>query len=145
MKFSTRTRYGIRTMIEIGLHSPDEGVLQKDIAYSQDLSNKYLDHIVHSLKVAGLIANRKGKKSGYILTRPAKEISILDIHSAFEPGICIIDCLSRSYECERKEKCQAFGFWGRLNQQVTRYFRSTTLQDLLENKLAVDETFKPCE
>ena len=134
MKFSTRTRYGLRAMIEIAKQSPGTGVFQKDIATAQEISNKYLDHIIHGLKASGLIANVKGKKSGYVLTRPPEEITVLDIHSAFEPGICVIDCMNENYKCNREEGCEARGFWAGLNRQVTEYFESTTLKDFINKK-----------
>lgn len=139
MKFSTRTRYGLRAMIEIAGNSPNAGTFQKDISKNQDISNKYLDHIIHALKVAGLISSVRGRKSGYILTRPAEDITVLDIHKAFEPGICVIDCLSNTYDCDREDVCQAKGFWGGLNNQIQNYFKSVTLRDLVENKGMVED------
>jgi Rrf2 family protein len=126
-------------MIEIARHSPDDGIFQKDISKNQDISNKYLDHIIHGLKVAGLISSVRGKKSGYILTRSATEITIFDIHNAFEPGICVIDCLSNTFKCDRESGCEAKGFWGELNQRVFDYFKSVSLQDLVENKLQIED------
>ncbi len=126
-------------MIEIAGHDPGEGVFQKDIAKNQEISNKYLDHIIHGLKVAGLISSRMGRKSGYILTRPAAEITIYDIHNAFEPGICVIDCLSPSVKCDREKGCAARGFWGGLNQRITDYFKSVSLKDLVENKTSLED------
>jgi len=125
-------------MIEIARHSPDTGIFQKQVAENQDISNKYLDHIIHGLKVAGLITSRMGRKSGYILTRPAQEITIFDIHNAFEPGICVIDCLSPSVNCDRAEGCEAKEFWGGLNKKIADYFKSITLQDLVDNKVPGD-------
>ena len=139
MRFSTKTRYGLRAMIEIARYSPLPGVFQKDIASNQAISNKYLDHIIHALKASELIVNIKGKKSGYILTRKASEITILDIHNAFEPGICVIDCLNKSVQCDREEGCLARGFWGELNKKIIDYFKSVTLKDLMHNKDIVDE------
>ena len=60
MKIGTRTRYGLRTMLEIALSESTKGVFQKEIAANQSLSNKYLDHSKHSLKTAALICNVKG-------------------------------------------------------------------------------------
>ena len=139
MKFSTKTRYGIRAMVEIAVNEDDNGIYQKDIAKNQDLSYKYLDHILNSLKVAGLIAKAAGKKSGYVLTKKPSEISMFDIHSAFEPGICVIDCLSDNYSCERESHCASFGFWGKLNNQIIRYFKSTSLQDLINEQIKLDD------
>jgi Rrf2 family protein len=140
VKFSTKVRYGIRAMLEIALNqSEDIGVFQKDIAINQDLSVKYLDHIIHSLKVARLISNTSGRKSGYKLTREPENISILDIHNAFEPGICVIDCMSDAVKCSRSHHCAAKGFWGGLNNLVIKYFASKTLQDLLDDQSLIDD------
>lgn len=139
MKFSTKTRYGLRAMLEIAHHSPTSGILQKDISRNQNISVKYLDHIIHALKAAELIINVKGKKSGYILTREPSEITVYDIHNAFEPGICVIDCLSRSINCDREEGCAAKGFWGGLNKKIVDYFNSISLEDLLHNEAILDD------
>lgn len=139
MKFSTKTRYGIRAMLEIAKDESQSGVFQKDIAANQDISVKYLDQIIHALKVAGLISNLKGRKSGYILTRNASEITMLDIYNAFEPGICVIDCLTRSFDCERKSFCEVVGFWEKLNQLVVDYFEQVTLEDLRSGKVKLDQ------
>jgi Rrf2 family protein len=134
MKFSTRTRYGIRAMIELALDTTGEGVFQKDIALRQSISVKYLDQIIHALKAANLIENVKGKKSGYILTRKPAEISIYDIHKALENDICVIDCMSANYECEKQETCTAQNFWRGLNTVIVDYMKNTTLESIVSKE-----------
>ena len=125
-------------MMEIASAEPNKGVFQKDIAKNQDISIKYLDHIIHALRVAGLISNVKGKKSGYILTRDCKKITVLDIHNAFEPGICVIDCLSKNVNCDRENNCAAKGFWGELNNIVLEHFKKVTLCDLVTEQVKLE-------
>lgn len=139
MKFSTKTRYGIRAILEIALNKSENGIYQKDISVNQKISYKYLDHIISALKTADLVANANGRKSGYKLTRKPSEITVFQIHSAFEPGICIIDCLSKNHECERESYCASKGFWGELNKQIINYFKATTLQDLMNDKMKLME------
>lgn len=135
MKINTQTRYGIRAVLEIAAaKESNTGILQKDIAKNQEISNKYLDHIIQALKVSRLICNVKGKKSGYMLTRNPSEISLYDIHNAFEPGFCIIECLSGNYECKRHADCLVVGFWKNLNEMIVDYFKSVTIADLMKNK-----------
>jgi Rrf2 family protein len=119
-------------MIEIAQNSAENGVLQKDIAINQNISIKYLDHIVAALKSSGLIVCAKGKKSGYVLTRQAAAISMLDIHNAFEKEICVIDCMALNYKCERENTCKTKKFWKGLNVLVYDYFRNTTLENLIK-------------
>jgi Rrf2 family protein len=131
LKFSTKTRYGLRAMIEIARNEKGEGVYQKDISKNQDISIKYLDQIIQSLKQAGLITSVKGKKSGYMITRNPSEITMYDIHRAFENNICVIDCTSDFYSCTRQDTCEAKQFWKGLNDTIIDYLKNTTLEMLL--------------
>ncbi len=127
-------------MLEIARNEDTQkGVFQKEISKNQGISVKYLDHIIHSLKVAKLITNASGRKSGYKLTRKPENISMLDIHNAFEPGICVIDCQSDAVECSRSEYCSAKGFWGTLNNMVIKHFQSVTLKDIVEEQIRLDD------
>lgn len=118
-------------MVEIGLHTPEGGIFQKDIAARQELSNKYLDHIIHALKVAGLI-RRNGHRGGYVLAKEPATITMFDINNAFEPGICIIDCLDCMIKCPKELECCTKDFWLLLNSTIIDIFRSHTLQDLMD-------------
>jgi Rrf2 family protein len=142
LKFSTRVRYGIRAMIEIAMDTSGKGVFQKQIAENQEISLKYLDHIIHALKTSGLITAARGRKSGYILTRKPSDITMLEIHNAFEPGICVIDCLSSTVICNRSNSCAARDFWGRLNNKIIDYFKTVTLQDMVEEQSLLDDAVK---
>lgn len=117
-------------MIEIAKHTSENGVLQKDIAVNQSISLKYLDPILNSLKVANLI-KKKSHKEGYILVKPAKEITIFEIHNAFEPGIKILDCLDINNDCSIDTKCDVKGFWCELNTLISDKFKSVTLSELV--------------
>lgn len=139
MKFSTKTRYGIRAILEIAMNRDENGIYQKEIAQNQDISYKYLDQIINALKVAGLVTKAAGRKSGYVLTRDPSEITVYDIHNAFEPGICVIDCLAMNFSCEREKFCSLRGFWGQLNNQIINYFKSTTIKDLMEQQVKLDD------
>jgi len=124
-------------MVELANDSTGEGVFQKDISTNQEISLKYLDQIINSLKVAGLISNVKGKKSGYVLTRKPSEITIYDIHRAFENDICVIDCMSSNFQCDRMNECTVQPFWKGLNQLVIDYFKNTTLEEVASGKLNI--------
>lgn len=126
-------------MLEIASGHSETGVYQKDIAKNQDISNKYLDHIIHGLKVAEFIT-KKGKKGGYILTRKPSEITVYDVNNAFEPGICVIECLNKTNTCQRENGCTARGFWSNLNRKIIDHFVSVTLEDLLMKREMLDDS-----
>ncbi|OFX67433.1 MAG: Rrf2 family transcriptional regulator [Bacteroidetes bacterium GWE2_29_8] len=135
MKVNTKTRYGIRAMIEIGKDNSGNGVFQKDISLNQQISIKYLDHIIHALKVAGLIINVKGKKSGYLISRPANKITMYDIHKAFSPEISVVECVNSKQNCEQAKHCSAQKFWIGLNDNIINHFKSFTLRQMIEGDI----------
>jgi Rrf2 family protein len=125
-------------MYEIAKANQDEGIFQKDISLHQKISIKYLDHIIDSLKTAKLITTVRGHKSGYKLARPATEITMLDIHNAFGPDICIVDCLARTSVCEMVSTCPSRGFWGGLNNRIYDYYKSVSLDELVKKHIPVE-------
>lgn len=141
MKFNTKTRYGLRTMLDLALYADEEsGVYQKDISKRQHVTIKYLDQIISALKRAGLIENVGGKKSGYRLGRPAEKISIYDIFLAFEEELAIIDCLVEGKSCPRKKHCVLKNFWCELNENIRSGMESMNLGILARQHREATET-----
>lgn len=135
MIISTKIRYGLRTLLEIASAQHDEGVLQKDIAIRQEISNKYLDHIIRELKVAELVCNQKNKKSGYRLCKTTSEITVYMVYRAFEPELCLIECLDEKVNiCPRIAECATMPVWKELNKRMMDYMKGVTLQDIIDGK-----------
>jgi len=131
MKINTKIRYGLRTMLEISKAPENEGILQKDIAKNQNISLKYLDSIISSLKLKGLIHNAKGRGSGYSLTRDPKDITMFDIYTAFEK-IEVIECINNKSYCERStHDCQARSFWTEFSLDYVKLLQNKTLEDIM--------------
>ncbi len=117
-------------MIELAMNRSGGGVFQKEISERQEISFKYLDHIIASLKASGLIVNAEGRMSGYILARDPEKISIYDIYKSFEHELEIIDCLSDEGNCRRDRRCAAQNFWSGLNKLIIKYMESVKLSEL---------------
>ena len=76
MKLSTRARYGLKALIDLGLHCETEAVSIQSIASRQNISDSYLEQLMAKLKKAGLVESTRGAGGGYRLGRPAAEISV---------------------------------------------------------------------
>lgn len=133
MKLNTKIRYGLRTVIEIAMSDNPEGVLQKDIAEKQKISVKYLDSIVSSLKIKGIVVNSKGRGGGYRLTRAAEEISMLDIYTAFEP-LTVVECIENKDFCDQACDCVSRDYWVEFrNNFIEMLSKKSLAQIILEN------------
>ncbi len=126
-------------MIELAMNGNDSGVYQKEISERQEISFKYLDQIIASLKASGLIVNSEGRMSGYILSKDPEEINVYDVYKAFQHELMIIDCLQGKGNCSREGKCATREFWGGLNDLIVDYLESTNLKDLAQKQEAINE------
>ena len=134
MKVNAKVRYGMRTMVELALAFGGKGLLQKDISDSQEISLKYLDQIIASLKASGLIVRIGGRKGGYSLSRNPEDISTYDIYRAFVGDISINNCIKDEEMTAQLKFCAVIDFWDGLNEQIIKYMKSTTLYDIAEKQ-----------
>lgn len=131
MKFSTRSRYALRLMIDLAKSRTGVFVSLKEIAERQGISVKYLEQIVILLARAGLLTSSRGPKGGHMLSRPPAECTAGDIIRAIEGGLAPVACLENDpNQCARADFCETLRFWTGLQQTVSSYLDSVTLETL---------------
>lgn len=132
MKLSTRTRYGVRAILELA-GSQGEGPTQiKTIAQRQDISIKYLEQLMAILKSAGFVRSIRGAKGGYILAKKANQIKLIDVFDALEGPITTVECLENKNYCARVADCLTRQLWEEVRQAIVKVLQSVTLQDLVD-------------
>lgn len=129
---STKSRYALRVMIDLGCH---EGwVSLGDVAKRQGISRKYLEQVMSSLLKADLVTSQRGKGGGYQLSRAPEEYTVGAILRAAENGslapVACLDCATGSL-CPRAENCPTLPMWQELGQVTSSFLDSKTLADLL--------------
>jgi Rrf2 family transcriptional regulator, cysteine metabolism repressor len=137
MKLSTKSRYGLRAVIEIAKSYGSVPAKRKIVASSQGISDSYLENILIVLKNSRIIETSRGVNGGYILNRPPKDISVLEVIDALEGPIDIVDCVSSSGICSKTETCAARTIWKELSDTWKSILGNLTLQDLIEREEAL--------
>ena len=132
MKLSTRTRYGVRMMLALAVNDKKGPVFLKDIARSEDISEKYLSQIIIPLKAKGLLAAFRGAHGGYVLGRPASEIRLREIVEPLEGDLRLVECVRDAASCERAAECVTHEVWSGLGALLLSYLDSLTLGELVE-------------
>jgi Rrf2 family protein len=87
-------KYGLKAMVHLAGLEPGELAQVADIAETNSISKKFLDHILTALRNAGLVYSKKGKGGGYALARPAHEIRVGAIVRALDGPLAPIQCAS---------------------------------------------------
>ncbi len=142
MKLSTRGRYVTRALLDLALHQGEEPVFLKDIAQRQQISLKYLDHLITPLIAGGVVRTIRGPKGGVSLARPPEEIRLSEIIRLAEGSIVPVACVDDPAICSRSELCVARDIWIELKRAINGVFESKTLQDLVERQKMKERPLK---
>lgn len=141
MKLSTRARYGLRALIDLGQHCSAETVSIQSIAQRQNISMGYLEQLMALMKKAGFVTSSRGAGGGYRLARDAGEISVGDILRVLEGGLQAVDCPGNDGggACEGADLCVAKYVWKRINESITQAVDSMMLAELIEESRRLQE------
>lgn len=142
MKLSTRARYGLRAILDLAVNFGKEPILLKDVAQREEISERYLEHIVLSLKAAGLVKSMRGSHGGFMLARSPAEIKISEIINVLEGSLCLVECVDDPKACSRIDNCVTRDIWQELKKSMDAVLESRTLQDLVDKQLAKKQTNK---
>ena len=134
MKLSTRSRYGVRMMLDLAGHYGEKPVFLKDIAAREKISEKYLSLIVIPLKSAGLIRSIRGAQGGYILAREPKDITLRNIVEAVDGETCLVNCVKNPETCDRASTCPTRDLWQHLGSKISETLEHISLAQLAKNQ-----------
>ena len=132
MKFSTRTTYGLRSMIRLAGGYGKENISLASIAREENISPKYLERLFARLKKEKLITSEKGSTGGYSLARDPKEITVFEIVKTLEGNMSPFHCLDESGKiyCSSKCKCGATSVLVKVQHAVNSTLKGIKLSEL---------------
>src|SRR5438309_2292338 len=88
--------------------------------------------LMKSLNRAGLVASTRGAGGGYVLGRPAAQITVADVIQAVEGPIALTACADTSDEhCGIEALCPVQGKWNRVNTAVRIALSEVSLADMV--------------
>lgn len=147
MRLSTRSRYGLRLMLALAENNSKGPIYLKDIANSEEISEKYLSQLVIPLKTNGLITTFRGVHGGYLLNKPASEISLRSIIELLEGDLCLVDCINNPDICFKTNACATRGVWNQMSAILIDFLDKYTLEELatqskiMKNTLLSEATY----
>ena len=130
MKVSTRVEYGLVALTDIVIHGENgQSVSAPDIAQRQNISHKYLEHILLLLRQAGFIKAQKGIRGGYTLACSPDKISMSDVLNALDMSIL------EGMETDGEDGLRSVvneNFWDKINDNLRSYTEELKLSDFAE-------------
>ncbi len=134
MRVSTRGDYASRALLSLALRN-DLGVPTsvRDLAERTGLPQPYLEQILLSLKGVGLVRSKRGVGGGYVLARPAEEITLAEIVAAVDGPIVAGDfgVPHQDGACDHEGQCVLLGVWADVGNHMREHLSSFTLADMV--------------
>jgi Rrf2 family protein len=91
---SQKARYALRALLFLAAQGNDASVQISEIAKSEKIPRKFLEAILLELKKTGIVRSHRGRKGGYSLGRPAKQISFADVLRVTDGPLALSPCVS---------------------------------------------------
>ena len=139
MKFSQKSEYGVRLLVELARHFGQGPVSLAEIARNEDLSQTFLEQVIMPLRKAGFVQSYQGVRGGYELTRAPEDIQMGPVMRVLEnslaPMFCVTDAPDRDV-CAFEDHCGTRILWARVRDGINVALDATTLADLLQEPLA---------
>lgn len=123
MKISTKGRYGLTIMIELGKKYGGGPISLKSIAKTHNLSEHYLEQLAGPLRNAGLVKSVRGAYGGYVLANEPAKITAGDIIRVLEGPISPVEGIEEEEPAKRN-------LWMKVRDAVKDVLDNTTIEDL---------------
>jgi Rrf2 family transcriptional regulator, iron-sulfur cluster assembly transcription factor len=130
MQITRTEEYGLRGLLFLVKHAPERAVLVSEISKGQKIPEPFLAKIFQRLSKAGLLRSTRGAKGGFLLSKPAHQITMREVIEALEGPIALNRCLLKEGECEEERDCPLHPVWKEVQRSMLEILGSTTMEDL---------------
>lgn len=132
---SKKTKYGIKALTFLGKQKDNSPVAIATISKSENISLKFLESILLTLRKNGILGSKKGKGGGYYLIKDPKEIDMTSIMRILEGPISMVPCVSINFyekcdDCPDENTCAVHKLMIQVRDNTLQIFKNTTLADL---------------
>ena len=132
---SKKTKYGIKALTFLGRQENRTPVAIATISKSENISLKFLESILLTLRKNGILGSKKGKGGGYYLLKEPSEIPMTSIMRILEGPIAMVPCVSLNFyekcdDCPDEKACAVHRLMIKVRDNTLDIFRKTSLADL---------------
>ena len=130
-------------MVHIAQHAIDGPIQASDLATATGVPENYLRKVLHELVRAGVLRSTRGKGGGFRLALAPDRLSLLTIVGRFDGITEQRRCILGRQECSDVRPCPMHHRWKATAQQITHFFGSTTVADVVADTTPIPKQRKP--
>lgn len=130
LRLSKMADYGTVVLTAM-IREPERSRSAAEIAAAIHVPVPTVSKILKILGRGGLVASLRGARGGYLLARPAAEITLADIIYAMDGPIGMTECSVTPGLCAQEAACAVRANWQRINRAVLGVLREITLDQMI--------------
>ena len=130
MQITKAGEYGVLGLIALSRRPLGEVVMIDVLCEEESVPKSFLGKIFQNLSKSGLVGSARGSGGGFYLTRPATEITVLEILESIEGPIALQRCLEIDVGCEHSRGCALCGLLAEAQERMKEVFSGTSLATL---------------
>ena len=134
MRLTTKGRFAVTAMIDLGLRQANGPVTLAAISQRQQISLSYLEQLFGKLRRNELVESTRGPGGGYTLARRAADITVADIITSVDEPIDATHCGGKENCQTDGSRCMTHDLWTSLNLRMVEFLNSVTLQKLVDDQ-----------
>ncbi len=139
---SKKCRYALRAIFELALRDTTEPVKIQDIASAQGIPPRFLEVILAELKHGGFVESRRGNDGGYLLVRPACDLTVGEVISFLQGNVYDRD-RTALHGLDLMGDYVFSKMWKKASDAISDIYNSSNFADLVEQELAKRKTYVP--
>ena len=136
MILSGTAEYALRAILYLAERGENGPVPAAEVSAALKIPPNYLGKILHELARSKILTSSRGKRGGFILAVKPDRLPLLKVVSLFDDFSQERRCLLSRNRCNDQNPCLVHDRWSDVSQQVTTFFRETTVGDLLKQGTA---------
>ncbi len=133
---SKKTKYGLKALTYLATKDKSEPTQIAEIAGHENISQKFLESILLTLRRNGFLGSKKGKGGGYYLIKEPKDIPMTAVMRVLEGPIAMVPCVSLNFyekcdDCPDEAHCSVHDLMLKVRDANLEVYRNTSLADLI--------------
>ena len=136
MRLTTKGRFAVTAMIDLGLRQSNGPVTLAAISQRQQISLSYLEQLFGKLRRHELVESTRGPGGGYTLARSPADITVAEIITSVDEPMDATQCGGKENCLGEGARCMTHDLWASLNTRMVEFLDSVTLQKLVDEQLA---------
>jgi Rrf2 family protein len=130
LRFSKKADYALIAMRHLALRSDAGAASAREIAELFDIPMELLAKVLQRLVRQQLLTSHQGTRGGYVLARPALQISVADIIQAIDGPVAVTACATTHEACDQYEKCSIRDPLWRIKERILTALAACSLHEL---------------